>query len=105
MRRVLSNGGYTHLVRNYGRHSREPVFQMDGMVIYRSWNGSSYNDSFSKDAYADIHDLTKKNLKECFSDNPKFLELIENNDWKEVYRVNGQLKWKVVDLYKQSLQK
>jgi len=102
------NGSYGTLKRLYGFNYPHPVGQIDGIVIYHENNGygSGYTNFFSKDAYSDSHVLNKKNLKKCFSDNPKFLELIEKNkDWRNVEYINGHLKWKVVDLYKQSLQK
>ena len=100
-----SDGGYTHLWRNYKKDYRIPVYQIDGMVMYRIYNGSNNSSFFSKDAYSDVHLLTKKNLKKFLSDDPKFLELIEKNkDWDVVEHINGQYKWKVVELYKQSLQ-
>ena len=104
---ILSpNGGYGHLERNYKRNYQIPVYQIDGMVMYRDGTGHGTHCFFSKDAYADIHPFTKKNLKKYFSENPKFLQLIEDNkDWDSVELINGQCKWKVVELYKQSLAK
>jgi hypothetical protein len=97
--------GYLHRVRGVGGQGL-PIIQNDKIIVYRIGTGRQYFFYLSKTLDSEIFDFNKETIKQNFRDNPRFLQLIdENKDWGKAKHVNGRLQWTIVDLYKQSLTK